>query len=76
MISNGPVKAVGICNFSVRQLKQLLDYCAQNDLPKPAVLQNECHPYLTAKPVRDLCKVGVFEAAKLLHKTCICLVLM
>jgi len=61
---NGIVRAVGICNFSVRQLKQLLDYCAQNDLPKPAVLQNECHPYLIAKPVRDLCKEHkiVFQA--------------
>lgn len=59
-----PVSALGVCNFSVRQLKELLNYCTQNNLPRPAVVQNECHPFLLASPVRSLCqKEGiVFQA--------------
>jgi len=58
------VKAVGVCNFSVRQLTELLAYCKENKLAKPAVVQNECHPLLQARGVRKLCrKEGiVFQA--------------
>ena len=41
----------GVCNFSERQLQELLSYCKENNLHKPAVVQNECHPLL---------QVGVF----------------
>ena len=30
-------------------LQDLLAFCKENELPKPAVVQNECHPYLIAK---------------------------
>jgi len=53
--SAGTVRALGVCNFSRRQLVQLIDYCHKHDLPRPAVVQNECHPYLTAEPVRRYC---------------------
>ena len=39
-------RAAGVCNFSERQLQDLLSYCKENNLPKPAVVQNECHPLL------------------------------
>eukprot|EP00088_Acartia_fossae_P020714 TRINITY_DN22258_c0_g1_i4.p1 TRINITY_DN22258_c0_g1~~TRINITY_DN22258_c0_g1_i4.p1 ORF type:complete len:213 (-),score=25.73 TRINITY_DN22258_c0_g1_i4:437-985(-) len=54
--STGKVRAVGVCNFSLRQLKELLDFCKERRLPRPAVVQNECHPYLTAEPVRKYCQ--------------------
>ena len=58
------VGALGVCNYSARQLVQLLDFCSANNLPRPAVVQNEFHPLLLAKEVRDLCeKEGiVFQA--------------
>jgi len=58
------VGSIGVCNFSARMLKQLLDYCTSNNLPRPAVVQNECHPLLIAKDVRDVCEEQgiVFQA--------------
>jgi len=50
------VGSLGVCNFSVRQLRQLLDFCGQHNLPRPSVVQNECHPLLTAAKVRKLCE--------------------
>ena len=46
------VGSLGVCNFSVRQLRELLQFCDANSLPRPAVVQNECHPLLTANAVR------------------------
>jgi len=51
----GRVRALGVCNFSARQLKELLLFCNENELPRPALVQNECHPYLVAKEVRRFC---------------------
>jgi len=58
------VAALGVCNFSPRQLKELLQYCEEHQLPRPSVVQNECHPYLPAGEVRKLCSVEgiVFQA--------------
>ena len=44
--SGKPVRAAGVCNFSERQLQELLSYCKENNLQKPSVVQNECHPLL------------------------------
>merc|ERR1712051_921678 len=62
--SGKPLRAAGVCNFSERQLQELLSYCRDNNLQKPAVVQNECHPLLQASGVRSLCqKEGiVFQA--------------
>jgi len=49
------VGSIGVCNFSPRQLQELLDFCEQEGLPIPAVVQNECHPLLQAVKVRELC---------------------
>ena len=45
-----------MCNFSARQLQELLDYCEEESLPLPSVVQNECHPLLQGTEVRELCK--------------------
>jgi len=62
--SDKPVRSLGVCNFSVRQLEELVMFCDQNMLARPAVVQNECHPLLPALPVRAFCaKEGiVFQA--------------
>ena len=49
------VGSLGVCNFSHRQLVELLEFCDQEGLARPTVLQNESHPLLTAQTVRDLC---------------------
>lgn len=58
------VGALGVCNFSPRQLRELLQYCEEHQLPRPSVVQNECHPYLPAGEVRQLCREEgiVFQA--------------
>ena len=48
-------KAIGVCNFSARQLRELVAFCRSEGLPLPAVCQNECHPLLPAEEVRQLC---------------------
>lgn len=63
-VKSGEVGALGVCNFSARQMRQLLQFCGDHDLPRPAVVQNECHPLLPAREVRELCKEEgiVFQA--------------
>jgi len=62
--SGKPVRAAGVCNFSERQLQDLLTFCEDNKLQKPSVVQNECHPFLQAKGVRSLCeKEGIIFQA-------------
>ena len=58
------VGSLGVCNFSHRQLVELLQFCDTERLPRPTVLQNECHPLLTAEKVRTLCQQEgiVFQA--------------
>jgi len=50
------VGSLGVCNYSARQLTDLLQFCSVNNLPRPAVVQNEFHPLLLAREVRDLCR--------------------
>jgi len=62
--SNKLVRAAGVCNFSERQLQELLLFCKENNLQKPSLVQNECHPLLQAKNVRSLCeKEGIIFQA-------------
>ena len=49
------VGSIGVCNFSARQLQELLEYCEEESLPIPSVVQNECHPLLQGAQVRELC---------------------
>lgn len=47
----GRVKNIGVSNFSIRNLEQL----KAAGLPMPAVLQIECHPYLTQVALKSYC---------------------
>jgi len=57
-------RAVGVCNFSAQQLERLIEFCEKENIAKPAVVQNECHPLLPARRVRDICEKHaiVFQA--------------
>lgn len=48
---SGLAKNIGVSNFNIRMLKELLQSCNI----KPAVNQVERHPYLTQKPLLDYC---------------------
>lgn len=48
----GKLKAIGISNFQVSQIQEILDNCEI----VPALMQVECHPYYPAEHVADFCK--------------------
>jgi diketogulonate reductase-like aldo/keto reductase len=58
------VETLDVCNFSAGQSTQLLDFCLTNNIPRPAVVQNELHPLFLTREVRYLCKrVGIVSQA-------------
>ena len=51
-VDKGLVKQIGVCNFSIKKLSELLDMAAI----KPAVNQIELHPYLQQKEMLSYCE--------------------
>lgn len=47
----GKIKSLGLSNFSVEQIKEILAVCEI----KPVVMQVECHPYYPAEKVSEFC---------------------
>lgn len=47
----GKLKAIGISNFPVEKIQEVLDTCQV----VPAVMQVECHPYYPAEAVKTFC---------------------
>ena len=56
----GLTRSVGVCNFSLRQLEELISYCNTHALPLPCVVQNEFHPYhhVYAAPLIQYCQAN------------------
>lgn len=52
LLATGKTKAIGVSNFNVRRLKELLSVAKT----KPAANQIEIHPYLVQKDLVDFCK--------------------
>ncbi|KAK3703943.1 hypothetical protein LTR37_014161 [Vermiconidia calcicola] len=52
LLTTGKTSAVGVSNYSVKYLEELLSHC---DVV-PAVNQIENHPYLPQKDIHDFCK--------------------
>lgn len=50
--SEGAAKAIGVCNFQIHHLEELLAVCNE----KPAINQIENHPYLTQERLRKYCQ--------------------
>ena len=56
LVDSGKCRSIGLSNFNQRQVREILNI---PDLKhKPAVLQNESHPYLQAKDLRDFCRIN------------------
>lgn len=47
----GQIKAIGLSNFTIPQIQEILDNCEV----KPALMQVECHPYYPAEKVKSFC---------------------
>lgn len=52
LVRDGLVKSIGLSNFNKRQIERVLEAA---NIP-PAVLQVECHPYLTQKKLISFCR--------------------
>jgi diketogulonate reductase-like aldo/keto reductase len=52
LLATGKVKAIGVCNYSVRYLEELLPHA----IVTPAVNQIENHPSLPQQEIVDYCK--------------------
>ncbi|KAK9313393.1 NADP-dependent oxidoreductase domain-containing protein [Lipomyces starkeyi] len=52
LLSTGKVKSIGVSNFNVRRLQEVLDNCTV----VPAVNQIEAHPYLQQTELFEFCK--------------------
>ncbi|KAK9385067.1 NADP-dependent oxidoreductase domain-containing protein [Lipomyces mesembrius] len=52
LISTGKVKSVGVSNFNIRRLQEVLDNCTV----VPAVNQIKAHPYLQQTELFEFCK--------------------
>ncbi|GMI16474.1 hypothetical protein TrLO_g12840 [Triparma laevis f. longispina] len=53
----GLTRYLGACNFTLTQLRAVVEHCRANNLHKPAVLQNEFHPYIKwDQELFDYCK--------------------
>lgn len=52
LVNEGLVKNIGVCNFPVGQVRDIISYAKI----KPAVLQVELHPFLTQQKLVKYCK--------------------
>jgi predicted oxidoreductase len=73
LVEEGLVKSIGISNFSVKKIEDLLQYAKI----KPAVNQVELHPYFRNEKLHKYCdsKVHMHPHACLLHTHNPCLLL-
>jgi len=61
LVDEGVVRSIGLSNFNKAQIDEVLAMQCKHG---PAVLQNECHPYLQQKDLIDFCNANgiVFQA--------------
>ena len=56
LVDNSKAKTIGLSNFNKTQIVEILSIPGIKH--RPAVLQNESHPYLQEKDLRDFCRVS------------------
>jgi len=56
LVDSGKAKSIGLSNFNLAQIQEILHIPGAKY--KPAVLQNESHPYLHEKDLRDFCRIN------------------
>jgi len=54
LVDRGLTRTIGLSNFNKRQVEEVLLTAKKY---KPAVLQNESHPYLHERDLRDYCRI-------------------
>lgn len=57
LYTDGKVRAIGVCNFHVHHLQELLSDCQV----RPMINQVEFHPHLTQLELRDFCEKENFQ---------------
>ena len=55
LVDKGKCKSIGLSNFNLAQVREILGIPSLKY--QPAVLQNESHPYLHEKGLRDYCRI-------------------
>ena len=55
LVAAGKTKSIGLSNFNRTQILEILQIPEAKY--KPALLQNESHPYLHEKDLRDFCRI-------------------
>ena len=65
LVDEGLTKSIGLSNFNRTQVREILTNAKKH---LPAVLQNESHPYLQEKDLRDFCRINgiVFQVRNLI----------
>ena len=56
LVEEGLTKSIGLSNFNRSQISEILKIPGLKH--RPAVLQNESHPYLHEKDLRDYCRIN------------------
>lgn len=56
LVDKGKTRSIGLSNFNLTQVQEILNIPGAKY--KPAVLQNESHPYLQEKDLRDFCAIN------------------
>ena len=56
LVDSGKAKVIGLSNFNKAQISEILSMPGLKH--KPAILQNESHPYLQEKDMRDFCRLS------------------
>ena len=67
LMDEGLTRSIGLSNFNRTQVQEILQI--PNLKHRPAVLQNESHPYLHEKDLRDFCRINgiVFQVICFLY---------
>ena len=51
-----PIASLGVSNYDLGALNNLLSYCAENQLPRPMVHQMEVHPFVDCVELISFCQ--------------------
>eukprot|EP00484_Ammonia_sp_Unknown_P030122 CAMPEP_0197028238 /NCGR_PEP_ID=MMETSP1384-20130603/7966_1 /TAXON_ID=29189 /ORGANISM="Ammonia sp." /LENGTH=373 /DNA_ID=CAMNT_0042457207 /DNA_START=26 /DNA_END=1147 /DNA_ORIENTATION=- len=52
----GLTRSIGICNASMKKMKELNVLCDRDKISRPGILQNEIHPYFQQKELLRFCQ--------------------
>ena len=56
-VERGLIRYIGVSNYEIEHLEQLLAACSSMKLTRPSVLQSEMHPLLQQRELRQFCEL-------------------